>query len=153
MVFDETDGVVQVKPVPIDEPPVDEAYQLTVPADTVAPKITVPTPQRDAGVVPVIDGLAYAVELPVAWTCEPFGALAVTVAVLVKYPAVTLAWVAVWAAWYVHVSVVSMMLLLFKSPEKYVMLLASGSVTATLLRLTWPLLSTVMSYCTTSFTE
>ena len=48
-------------PVPSDEPPLDAAYQLIVPADAVAPKATVPELQTDPGVVPVIVGMAYTV--------------------------------------------------------------------------------------------
>jgi len=55
------DGVVKEVPVPSDEPPVDAAYQLIVPADAVAPKATVPVPQREPSVVPVIEGVAVTV--------------------------------------------------------------------------------------------
>ena len=47
-------GVVNEVPVPNDEPPVDVAYQLIVPPEAVAPKVTVPIPQTDPGVVPVM---------------------------------------------------------------------------------------------------
>ena len=57
-------GVVKEVPVPKDEPPEAAAYQLMVPAEAVAPKVTVPAPQRDPGVVPVMVG----VELMVAAT-------------------------------------------------------------------------------------
>ena len=33
------------------------AYQLMVPAEAVAPKVTVPVPQTEPGVVPVIVGI------------------------------------------------------------------------------------------------
>jgi len=56
VVVDERTGVVKVIPVPNNEPPVNPAYQLTVPADGVAPNVTVPVPQIEAGVVPVIVG-------------------------------------------------------------------------------------------------
>ena len=52
------DGVVNVVPVPSDTPPDEAAYQLIIPADAVAPNVTVPVPQRDPGVVPVMVGLA-----------------------------------------------------------------------------------------------
>jgi len=52
------DGVVNDVPVPSDTPPDDAAYQLIIPADAVAPNVTVPVPQRDPGVVPVMVGLA-----------------------------------------------------------------------------------------------
>ena len=54
-------GVVKLVPVPSEEPPEDAAYQLIVPADAVAPRVTVPVPQRDAGVVPVIVGIVFTV--------------------------------------------------------------------------------------------
>ena len=41
-------------PVPIDEPPVKVVYQFIVPPDAVAPKVTVPAPVLDPGVVLVI---------------------------------------------------------------------------------------------------
>jgi len=43
--------------VPSDEPPLDAAYQLIVPADAVASKATVPELQTTPGVVPVIVGM------------------------------------------------------------------------------------------------
>ena len=42
-------------------PPVAAEYQLTVPISDAAARITVPAPQRDAGVVPVIDGTVFTV--------------------------------------------------------------------------------------------
>ena len=48
-------------PVPSDDPPVNAAYQLIVPDDDVAPKVTVPVPQREPSVVPVIEGVAVTV--------------------------------------------------------------------------------------------
>jgi hypothetical protein len=53
--------VVNDVPVPKDEPPVDAAYQLIVPALAVAPKVTVPAPHLEFGVVPVIVGIAFTV--------------------------------------------------------------------------------------------
>jgi hypothetical protein len=53
--------VVKEVPVPSDEPPLDAAYQLIVPADAVAPKATVPELQTDPGVVPVIVGMGVTV--------------------------------------------------------------------------------------------
>lgn len=50
-------------PVPRDAPPVDAAYQLIVPALAVAPNATVPVPQRELGVVPVIVGIAFTVNV------------------------------------------------------------------------------------------
>ena len=47
--------------MPKEEPPLDAAYQLIVPALAVAPKATVPASQRPAGVVPVIVGVAVTV--------------------------------------------------------------------------------------------
>jgi hypothetical protein len=48
-------------PVASDAPPVEAAYQLIVPADAVAPKVTVPVPQILAGVLAVIVGIAFTV--------------------------------------------------------------------------------------------
>ena len=45
-------------PVPKEAPPVEAAYQLMVPALAVAAKPTVPVPHREAGVLPVIVGIA-----------------------------------------------------------------------------------------------
>ena len=47
-------GVVKFVPVPKLGPPVAAEYQLIVPAEAVAPNVTVPGPHRDAGVVPVM---------------------------------------------------------------------------------------------------
>lgn len=52
------EGVVNVVPVPSDEPPVAAAYQLIVPAEAVAPSETVPVEHLLAGVVAVIVGIA-----------------------------------------------------------------------------------------------
>ena len=54
MVVVEKLGVVNEVPVPNDVPPVKSAYQLIVPAEAVAPKVTVPGPQTEPGVVPVM---------------------------------------------------------------------------------------------------
>ena len=54
-----------MKPVPVPKllPPLAAAYQLgVVPADTVAPNVTVPTPQRLAGVVVKTEGLTILTE-------------------------------------------------------------------------------------------
>jgi hypothetical protein len=53
---EETEGVVKVLPVPSDDPPVEAAYQLTVPAEGVAARATVPVLHRLAGVLPLIVG-------------------------------------------------------------------------------------------------
>ena len=50
-------GVVKLVPVPKLEPPVAAAYQLIVPADAVAPNVTVPVPQLLPGVVAVMVGM------------------------------------------------------------------------------------------------
>ena len=49
-------GVVNDVPVPNEVPPVDTAYQLIVPAEAVAPKVTEPVSHRAAGIVPVMVG-------------------------------------------------------------------------------------------------
>ena len=54
MVVPEILGVVKLVPVASDEPPDDAAYQLIVPALAVAPNPTVPVPQREPSVVPVM---------------------------------------------------------------------------------------------------
>ena len=54
-------GVVKLVPVPKLDPPVATEYQLIVPAEAVAPKTTVPVPQRLFGVVPVIVGRGFTV--------------------------------------------------------------------------------------------
>ena len=48
-------------PVPREEPPDGAAYQSNVPALAVAPRITVPASQREAGVVEVTDGVVFTV--------------------------------------------------------------------------------------------
>ena len=54
-------GVIKFSPVPRAVPPVGFAYQLKVPADAVAFKVTVPASQRLAGVVDVTAGYAVTV--------------------------------------------------------------------------------------------
>ena len=58
---DDREGVVKEVPVPSEEPPLEAAYQLIVPADAVAPRATVPELQITPGVVPVIVGTAFIV--------------------------------------------------------------------------------------------
>ena len=57
------EGVVNDVPVPKLDPPVEAAYQfrVAVPLDAAAPKLTVPAPQRDAGVVAAMVGTALTV--------------------------------------------------------------------------------------------
>ena len=50
------EGVVKLVPVPSKLPPVEVAYQLIVPAEAVASKVTVPVPHLEFGVVLVIVG-------------------------------------------------------------------------------------------------
>ena len=57
------EGVVNVVPAPSDEPPVEAAYKLIVPAEAVASRETVPVLQRLAGVVAVMDGIALTVAI------------------------------------------------------------------------------------------
>ena len=54
-------GVVNDVPVPSDEPPDEAAYQLIVPAEAVAPNVTVPDPHLEPGVVPVMVGIVFTV--------------------------------------------------------------------------------------------
>ena len=49
-------GVLNVVPVPRLVPPVAAAYQLIVPPEAVAPRVTDPVPQLLSGVVPVMVG-------------------------------------------------------------------------------------------------
>ena len=56
-------GVVNVLPVPKAVPPVGTLYQLKVPKLAVAPKTTVPVPQRLPGVVPTIAGMRLTVAI------------------------------------------------------------------------------------------
>ena len=50
-------------PVPKLAPPEAAAYQLIVPADAVAPRVTVPLTQTPAGVVPVMVGTVLTVAI------------------------------------------------------------------------------------------
>jgi len=54
---------VKEGPVPKLVPPVGPAYQLIVPEEAVAPKVTVPEPQTLPGVVPVIEGIGFTVAI------------------------------------------------------------------------------------------
>ena len=54
-------GVVYDVPVCKDDPPDKAVYQSTTPAEAVAPKVTVPVPQRAAGVVLAIVGVVLTV--------------------------------------------------------------------------------------------
>ncbi len=55
--------MVKLVPLPSEDPPVDAAYQLIVPVLAVAPNATVPLPQREFGVVPVIVGIEFIVAI------------------------------------------------------------------------------------------
>ena len=56
---------MKLVPVPNDEPPVETLYQLIVPAEDVAPITTVPVPQFEPAVVPVIVGIVLIVAVTV----------------------------------------------------------------------------------------
>ena len=56
-------GVVKLVPVPKLVPPVAAPYQLTVPADAVAPRVTMPLPQTLPGMVAVIVGTVLTVAI------------------------------------------------------------------------------------------
>ena len=58
-------GVVKLIPVPKINPPVAFEYQLMIPADEVAAKVTVPLPQTLPGVVPVIVGIGLTVTVTI----------------------------------------------------------------------------------------
>lgn len=66
MVVEEILGVVKLVPVPKLTPPDGAANQLIVPAEAVAPKLTVPVPHLEAGVEPVIVGMALTVAITAA---------------------------------------------------------------------------------------
>ena len=57
----EIERVVYEVPVPSDEPPDEASYQLIVPAEAAAPRVTVPASHLEAGVVHVIVGVAFTV--------------------------------------------------------------------------------------------
>ena len=57
-------GVVKLAPVAKAVPPVAAAYQDKVPAEAVAPSVTVPALQRAAGVVEATVGVAVTVIYP-----------------------------------------------------------------------------------------
>ena len=61
MVEVDIDGVVKLVPVPTEVPPVGTLNQLIVPFEAVAPKVTVPESQREAGAVAVISGTSLTV--------------------------------------------------------------------------------------------
>ena len=61
MVEVDIDGVVKLVPVPREVPPDETLYQLIVPLEAVAPKVTVPESQREAGAVAVIVGTSLSV--------------------------------------------------------------------------------------------
>ena len=81
-------GVVNDAPVPKLVPPVAAAYQLMVPALAVAPKVTVPAPQRLAAVLAVIVGIAFTVTALVVAE-QPLLAVNVNVAVPAETPVMT----------------------------------------------------------------
>ena len=56
-------GVVNDVPLPKLVPPVAALYQFNVPALAVAPKVTVPLPQTEPGVVPDTVGKAFTVAI------------------------------------------------------------------------------------------
>ena len=60
---EDIEGVVNVVPVPKEEPPVEAAYQLMVPAEAVASRETVPVAQRLSGDVLVMVGIAFTVAI------------------------------------------------------------------------------------------
>ena len=76
--------VVKDVPVPKDAPPDAAAYQFMVPALAVAPKVTVPVPQRLAGAVAVMVGAFTVIAVVVA--VQPLVAVNVNVAVPAETP-------------------------------------------------------------------
>ena len=81
-------GVVNDVPVPKLVPPVAAAYQLMVPALAVAPKVTVPVPQRLAAVLAVMVGVAFTVTALVVAEQPPV-VVNVNVAVPAETPVMT----------------------------------------------------------------
>lgn len=75
--MEEMTGEVNDVPVPREVPPVKAAYQLIVPDEAVAPKVTVPVPQRDPGVDPVMVGLAFTATVCVTEFVQPLTSAAV----------------------------------------------------------------------------
>ena len=57
----EIPGVIKEVPVPMLVPPTAREYQLMVPAEAVAPRVTVPVPHTLPGVVPVMVGTVFTV--------------------------------------------------------------------------------------------
>ena len=75
--------MVNETPVPIAVPPVEVAYQLMVPAEVVAPSVTVPASQRDPGMVLSIVGRAFTVvAMPLLMAEQPPAFVTFTVTVL-----------------------------------------------------------------------
>jgi hypothetical protein len=70
---------VKEVPVPRELPPEAAANQLIVPAEAAAPRVTVPVPQRAAGVVPVIDGVVLTVTVVEAVPVQPLDEVTVIV--------------------------------------------------------------------------
>ena len=61
--MDTSDGVTKLVPVPKLAPPEAAAYQLIVPADAVAPRVTVPLTQTPPDVVLVMVGIVFIVAI------------------------------------------------------------------------------------------
>jgi len=57
------DGVVKLFPLAKTDPPVATLYHLKVPAVAVAANVTLPEPQRDAGIVELTAGVIFAVAI------------------------------------------------------------------------------------------
>jgi len=58
------DGVSKDVPDPNDDPPAAAEYQLIVPVDAVAPKVTDPVPHREFEIVLVIVGMVLTTNAP-----------------------------------------------------------------------------------------
>ncbi len=71
-------------PVSRELPPVEEEYQLIVPDEDVAPRSTLPSPQREAAVVLVIVGTSFTVTCTLSVTVQLLSSSTVTVYVVVS---------------------------------------------------------------------
>ena len=65
-----SDGVVKLFPVPTALPPLETAYQFTVPLEAVADKVTAPSPHTEPSVPLVSTGRSFTVTVTTPLTAE-----------------------------------------------------------------------------------